>query len=151
MATAEMEPAHPLVRIWVCRALLALGRYDEALQAVETSAGVGALDGYVGCLRAAALVGLGRKEVVLNDPSSPWTYMVDVRGRADHSLAALERCWDERIGHLPWLVADPLCDPLRRHPRFTALVERMGLAIVATPRPFPIAISSRNRPGLKVV
>jgi adenylate cyclase len=150
-ATAEMEPAHPLVRIWLCRALLALGRYDEALQAVEKSARVAALDGYVGCLSAAELVGLGRKEVVLNDPSSPWTFMVDARGRVEDSLAALERCWDERIGHLPWLAAEPLCDPLRQHPRFTALLERMGLAVVATPRRSPIAISSRNSRGLKVV
>ena len=59
---------------------------------MEKAARVAALDGYVGCLRAAALVGLGRKEVVLNDPSSPWTFMVHARGRVEDSLAALERC-----------------------------------------------------------
>ena len=37
-------------------------------------------------------LGLGRKEVVLNDPSSPWTFMVHARGRVEDSLAALERC-----------------------------------------------------------
>lgn len=129
-ASAEMEPRHPLPRIWLARALLALERYDDALQVVEGPAGVKALESYFECLRAAALVRLGRNDVVLNNPSSPWAFMIGARGRIEEGLATIERCCDERVGHLPWLAVEPLCDPMRSHPRFAKLVERMNLTDV---------------------
>ena len=64
-ATAEMEPGHPLVRIWLGRVLLALGRCDEALKALEGSVRVAALEGYIDCLRATALIRLGQKRLSL--------------------------------------------------------------------------------------
>jgi hypothetical protein len=56
---------------------------------------------------ATTLIGLGQVERALD-----W---------AEHSL-------EDRRGWLAYLRVNPLLDPLRGHPRFDALVERMRLA-----------------------
>ena len=140
-ATAEMEPGHPNVHIWLCRTLLALGRFDEALQVVERKPLAPALEGYTDSLRAVALIGLGRTEVVLSDPASPWAFMVGAVRGGEEGVDALERCWRERIGLLAWIATEPLCDPMRSHPRFAAFMERMGLAEVAASQRPAIAVN----------
>jgi TolB-like protein/Tfp pilus assembly protein PilF len=146
-STFEKEPRNANVRIWLCRTLLMLGRYDEALQCVQESPRPPALEGYLDCLRAVALIGLGRKEILLSDPASSWTYMVGAVRDVDDGIAALERCWEQRIGHLAWMATEPLCDPLRSHPGYIALRERMGLAEVPPTRPAAIAVSARTGPA----
>ena len=143
-AAAEMEPRNPNIQIWLCRTLLMLGRYDKALQSIQASPRPPALEGYLDCLRAVALMGLGRKDIVLSDPNSSYMFMVGAVRCVDEGIAALERCWEQRIGHLAWIGTEPLCNPLRSDPRFVALVARMGLADVADRRSDPIACKSNR-------
>ena len=46
-------------------------------------------------------------------------------GMHDAVLAGLEQAWRERRGWLAYLRVNPIFDPVRGDPRFTALVERM--------------------------
>jgi len=48
-------------------------------------------------------------------------------GKPDLALDWIEKAWREREGDLVWLNRDPVYDPLRTHPRFQALVKRIGL------------------------
>jgi serine/threonine-protein kinase len=48
-------------------------------------------------------------------------------GETDAALDWAEKAYDERRGWLCYLRVNPLMDPLRGHPRFTALMERMRL------------------------
>lgn len=127
-AVAEIEPNYPHVHIWLARCYLALARFEEALRATEPVTGIRALNGYVDSLRATALIRLGRGRQVKCDQHSPYFFMVGAARSVDEGLAALDRCWHERIGHLAWVAVEPLCDPLRSDPRFAAFLKRMKLA-----------------------
>jgi TolB-like protein/Tfp pilus assembly protein PilF len=48
-------------------------------------------------------------------------------GEIDRALDWAERALDERRGWLCYLKVNPLMDPMRGHPRFAALIERMRL------------------------
>jgi TolB-like protein/tetratricopeptide (TPR) repeat protein len=48
-------------------------------------------------------------------------------GDADEAVAALERAFEERDPRLVYLATEPRFDPLRAHPRYPALVQRLGL------------------------
>lgn len=127
-AVAEIEPNYPHVHIWLARCYLALARCEEALRATEPIAGITALSSYVDSLRATALIRLGRGRQVKCDKNSPYMFMVGAARSVDEGLAALDRCWHERIGHLAWVAVEPLCDPLRSDPRFDVFLNRMKLA-----------------------
>jgi eukaryotic-like serine/threonine-protein kinase len=45
----------------------------------------------------------------------------------DEVIRDAERAWDERRGWLAYLRVNPILDGVRAHPRFEALVQRMGL------------------------
>ena len=48
-------------------------------------------------------------------------------GEADQAFAALERAFEARDWQMALLNVEPLFDTVRSDPRFTALVERVGL------------------------
>ena len=48
-------------------------------------------------------------------------------GDAERALDWAERAFTERRGWLAYLRVNPLMDPMRGHPRFDALVQRMRL------------------------
>ena len=48
-------------------------------------------------------------------------------GETERALDALDRAFDERSDHLPYVRVNPRLDGLRGHPRFQMLLERMGL------------------------
>jgi serine/threonine-protein kinase len=48
-------------------------------------------------------------------------------GNLDRALDWAERAYTERRGWLAYLKVNPMLDPLRQHPRFAALVQRMKL------------------------
>jgi serine/threonine protein kinase/tetratricopeptide (TPR) repeat protein len=47
-------------------------------------------------------------------------------GRNEEALGWLERAVDERASRVLWLRVDPRVDPVRNHPRFRALLRRIG-------------------------
>jgi TolB-like protein/Flp pilus assembly protein TadD len=48
-------------------------------------------------------------------------------GEQDRVFELLEKDYDERDPELPYINADPVFDPVRTHPRFVALIRKMGL------------------------
>lgn len=48
-------------------------------------------------------------------------------GERDEALDALESAYEERDRSLFWAASDPVFDEVRSHPRFTALLRKMGL------------------------
>lgn len=49
-------------------------------------------------------------------------------GRTDEAVDCFERAAEERDGLIVYLKVDPMVDPLRGHPRFVALMQRLNLA-----------------------
>jgi len=51
-------------------------------------------------------------------------------GRQDYELAidAFERAYEEHEGLLVYANAEPMTDSVRKHPRFQALMRKLGLA-----------------------
>ena len=54
-------------------------------------------------------------------------YLYLTLGDEEQALAHLERAVDERDSAVLWLAVDPRVDPLRQHPRFRALVAKLGV------------------------
>ena len=48
-------------------------------------------------------------------------------GAREHALDWLERAFEERADHLPYLKVNPRLDVLRDEPRFRRLQQKMGL------------------------
>ena len=60
---------------------------------------------------------------------SPVAFAILHIGLGNHSAALdwTERAYDERRGWLVYVNVNPIFDSLRKEPRFSALIERMGL------------------------
>jgi hypothetical protein len=49
-------------------------------------------------------------------------------GDVDEAVACFERAAEDRDGLIVYLKVEPMVDPLRGHPRFIALLQRLHLA-----------------------
>jgi tetratricopeptide (TPR) repeat protein len=54
-------------------------------------------------------------------------YVLTALGAIDAAVAEFERAYDARSGIVTYLKVEPMVDPLRAHPRFQALLRRMGV------------------------
>jgi hypothetical protein len=61
----------------------------------------------------------------LSDLKASYIYMG--LGEQDRVFERLERDYEQRDPELVYINADPVFDPVRTHPRFVALVRKMGL------------------------
>jgi tetratricopeptide (TPR) repeat protein len=121
------------------RTLSALLRHDEAIAAITAAMGVSndpAQLAELGRIYAHA----GRQteaQAILDRLPGPAGadgfvhtqdagYLLAALGRADEALDRLERAVDERSSRILWLRVDPRVDMLRSHPRFQALLTRIG-------------------------
>jgi TolB-like protein/Tfp pilus assembly protein PilF len=136
----EMEPTFAIGHVWLGQAHAAEGRFPEAIASYEA---FGAHGG--GASRARALVGnalarAGDRQAalaVLEELRAlharrpvPAFHLALVQvglGDRDAAFAALETAFEERADQLPYLGVEPLLDPLRRDPRFEALLDRLAL------------------------
>ena len=59
---------------------------------------------------------------------SPYTLAVHyvLTGDHDRALTMLEAAYDERVGMMVFLARDPALDPLRAHPRFATLLQKIN-------------------------
>ncbi|MGH7336459.1 MAG: TPR end-of-group domain-containing protein, partial [Myxococcota bacterium] len=58
-----------------------------------------------------------------------WAVLLLGLGETEPALDRLEQATDERFDWIVALRVEPLFDELRAHPRFVALIERIGLTI----------------------
>jgi eukaryotic-like serine/threonine-protein kinase len=116
------------------------GRYEEAVAALEESMRLGgrsvnhlAILAYVHGLagrpeEARRLLGEVRESAAQGHASPIWAALVHIGLReTDLAFEWLDRAFEERDGSLVLVAASPEFVPLRKDPRFRALLERMGL------------------------
>jgi len=135
-----VERRFPLGHFWLGRTLTEQGRHDEAIR--ELSMAVELLNrspvSLVQLAHAHAIAGrherarellaeiheMSRRRYV---PAYGIALIHIGLGEYDRGLSWLERAVDERSNWLVWLNLDPRWDPIRQHPRFKAIVRRVGL------------------------
>jgi DNA-binding winged helix-turn-helix (wHTH) protein/Flp pilus assembly protein TadD len=126
---------------WRSKALFQLGQPEEALRAISS----GALEAHAADIQQAIRTG-GTHDGLLKalDVTSDWRAAVEqswrratwqmLSGNPGGALDELERAVDTRRFNAINFGADPVYDPIRNHPRFQALLSRVGLAPWFPPR-----------------
>lgn len=120
---------------WRSRALFQMGRGPEAIRAlaqVTFRDHAAALERAV--VEGGAESGLRELLVITGDwqarfaqswRRAPWQALL---GNADGALEELERAYQRRNYNLMYVAVDPVYDGIRNHPRFQAILHKMGLA-----------------------
>jgi serine/threonine-protein kinase len=126
-------PGFQIAVTGVCRCLVAIGAYEEAIAECQLAEPVGK-DGLLGMAYGfsgrtmeaqAALQNLDRMSRDGWVPAANYVYVYIGLGDKERALDWLERGYDERGIFAAWLKTWPLYDPLRGEPRFKALLARM--------------------------
>ena len=139
--TVELNPEFGAAHYFLGHALISMGRYDEAITALERAVTLqeGSAETTAALATAHALAyHRPEAEALLADLDrrsseayvSPALLAQVHLGLADHA-AALERLEEaaaRRTADVVWLKVHPIYDPVRGHPRFRALLELTGLA-----------------------
>ncbi|NJD10995.1 MAG: hypothetical protein FIB01_11370 [Gemmatimonadetes bacterium] len=133
----ERDPQAPIVLSTLRTTYHLLGRQEEALRMwrasfVNAPDVLAALErgyrtgGYAAALRAVAGLRVARAATTY---ARPWAVgTLYVRGGApDRAIGYLEQAMAERDPNMPYVSVDPIFDPIRREPRFRALMDRLGL------------------------
>jgi DNA-binding winged helix-turn-helix (wHTH) protein/tetratricopeptide (TPR) repeat protein len=137
--TVAMEPAFVMTRYRLGLALEARGQYQDALaefEAMQPSASDPL--GLTGIARTRALMGqhdearrlLEELQAIARTTYVPAATLADVHvalGEHDQAIRQLELAIEERAILAMWLPTERHWDPIRSHPGFPALLERVGL------------------------
>jgi len=130
----ELDPGYPWAHRWLGGAYLLKGMYDEAASAFARPEAPAVAAGFLGYCYARS----GRKPEArrllreLERASSPWLAEQTAAlhlglGDADVALDWLHKACRARSPGVHWLKVEPIWDPLRPDPRFTAILQEMGL------------------------
>lgn len=136
----ELSPGSPSAHYGLGRIYSAMGRNEEAVEEIEASLKNGRISAYLAEL-ARVYSASGRQDQVervmaelddrsrQGDPISPdrIAYLAAAQGRIDDAFRILESARDRRSQNLLWIAVDPRVDPLRKDPRFTALMRSIKL------------------------
>jgi len=138
--TLELDPAFPQTQRYAAWALLQKGRHEEAIADLRAASGALGPDPEVEAELGHTLAVAGRRaearavlEGLRQLSSSRYVSPYSVAlvhaglGDRDQALAWLDKAYDERSDYMPYLGLEPMLDPLRSDPRFSALVRRVGL------------------------
>ena len=133
--TLEIDPSYPVARVQRARVLSSLGRHAEAITALPAdSVRLGSYEsGIAGYVYARA----GRRDEALRAakvleartyvPAEGVAAIYAGLGDAELALTWLERAVASRGVGLIFLASEPMYDSLREHPRYHAVVNRIGL------------------------
>ncbi|HEX6616084.1 MAG TPA: protein kinase [Gemmatimonadales bacterium] len=137
----EIEPGFALAHLTLGWAQLLSGSPDEGIASLERAvslspdntmyqAQLGEALGQSGRAPEARAVLRRLEELSTSQYVSPYhlAYVLTGLGEHEGALDYLERAWEERAGALFGVKGSFLFRPLRRHPRFQALLRRMNLA-----------------------
>jgi tetratricopeptide (TPR) repeat protein len=136
----ELDRDFPLIHHWLGLALVANGKYDEAVALageVPPQSPFLTLSLYVGAYanardgrRAEAEKAIAEMREIGKTRYVRTYYLACVYaalGDKDNAFAELERSFTDKDCYLPRVTIDPVLDPLREDPRFKDLIKRMGL------------------------
>lgn len=138
--TIALSPDFPWVRMRYAECLEQLGLYDDMIKEHETAAGLydhpmilgGLGHGYaVAGRRKEAEEVLSRLLAAADGQYISPHYIAQIHlglGNRDETLDWLEKAVEDRSPLLFTLRSDPAWDPIRKEPRFRAILEKIGLA-----------------------
>jgi len=131
-ATLEMDPRNTITYTWLARAYLAAGRPGDAVQLLEAGMGRTRRSAHFLSLLGCAYARLGDRDKALGilqeiDKSPFRSSTLIGLGQTEMALDALEQDVEARTGFIFGLAVDPLFDGLREHPRFSRILESVGL------------------------
>ncbi len=138
--TLELDPNFGQALRYLGLTQLYLGRYGEALKTLEKARTVLPVEPEVQADLALAHALSGEKEeaqrmldALMEESGERYVSPFLIAsfhsglGNFENALDWLEKAADERVGYVVFLGVDPAFDPLRAHPRFQALLARVGL------------------------
>jgi TolB-like protein/Flp pilus assembly protein TadD len=140
---ADMQPNSPTVGAWIARSYLNKGMIAEAVaaefrtrsasygldaasqDAVRAAYSANGLPGFWKKLKELLLARTTRRDTV--HASYHLAEISALAGEIDEAFRWLEKAYQERTGHMPWIKVTPSLDVLRPDQRFDYLLRRMGL------------------------
>lgn len=139
-AVIRADPDFAVAWALLGRVHLVTGRPDEAVTALRNAVELSEGDASYRAVLAAALASQGERtearalvDALLSVPEGAYIPYVELApalmtlGDVEEAMSLYERGWEELDTATKHLYAEPLHDPARGHPRFDALVARLGL------------------------
>jgi len=140
-STFDLDPTFPLARHWLGFALIANGKYDDAISVGRQVAP----DSPFGWMSVVVVAHAYAKQGKRTEAEQQISLLRDLGktryvrpyylasiyaalGDKDKAFAELERSFLERDCYLGRISVDPFMDPLRDDPRFKSLLKRMNLS-----------------------
>jgi len=134
LSTLEMDPRNVVTCGWLARCYVALGRLDDAVEILTRGIAAGGRSPLLIGLLGRVLGEQGRREEAtellaeLRRRGAAFQDMVLTGlGDVDAALAVLEDNLRGHGGYTFMMGVDPFMDPWRPHPRFQALLRKLGL------------------------
>ena len=137
----DLDPDFPLARVWLGFALIANGKYDEAISSIGQVSPASPFGWMSAVVLAQAYARQGKRAeteaqiATLHEQAKTryirTYYLASIYatlGDKDKAFAELEKSFAEKDCFLSRMVVDPAMDPLRADPRFKDLLKRMNLA-----------------------
>ena len=142
----ELDPSYAVALVNTGRAFQQKGMHREAravfqrlLEASPDNPALLAMTGYGDAIsgeKSEAEKIISRLKQLSRQTYVPSVYTALVYtglGDKNHAFEWLDKAYAERCEYLVYLPTEPIADPLRKDPRFDALLKRVGLAPVALP------------------
>ena len=136
----ELDPGFGQALRYLGLTELYLGQYEEALETLERArnALTGEPDVQADLALAHALAGEKEEavrmlEMLMKESGERYISPFLIAsfhtglGSFEEALDWLEKAYEERVAYMVFIGVDPSFDPLRAHPRFQALLARVGL------------------------